>query len=178
MTIEFFGPKRSYGFLSNFYEAVFTLEDRQWLTVEHFFQASKAVSPEERQRIADAATPGLAKKLGRACQLRPDWDDVVGTEHLHNMFRDEKGIVVEFVKDHYMYSALISKFTQRHDLREALRSTGDQAIVEASPTDYYWGIGKERTGLNKLGRMLQLVRAGLPREEDGSQSDTEESGSD
>ena len=160
--IEFFTPKGPYGWMSNFYKAMFTLEDVEWLTVEHFFQSSKATTPEARQRIADAAGPGLAKKLGRACKCRDDWETVVGTEHLHNLFRDEQGIVVELVKDHYMFSALTAKFTQRHDLREALRSTGDQQIIEASPRDYYWGIGSERTGQNKLGRMLQLVRKGLP----------------
>jgi len=160
--IEFYSPKDKYGFLSNFYEAVFELEGQPWLTVEHFYQASKAVHPEERQRIADAATPGLAKKLGRKCECWPDWEASVGTSHLHDKFRDEQGVVVELAKDHFMFSALISKFTQRKDLREALRSTGDEPLVEKSPTDYYWGIGEDGTGLNKLGRMLQLVRASLP----------------
>lgn len=162
MTIEFFGPKGDYGFLSNFYEAVFELDGQLWPSVEQFFQASKAVETEERQLIVNAATPGLAKKLGRKCQCRQDWDNVFGTPALHNMFRDEKGIVVERVKDHFMFSALIAKFTQHKDLCEALRSTGVHELIEASPTDYYWGIGKERTGLNKLGRMLQLVRTRLP----------------
>jgi len=161
MTIEFFGHKGPYGFLSNFYEAVFVLEDQEWLTIEHFFQASKAVAPQDRQRIASATTPGLAKRLGRECKWRPDWEEPVGTEHLHNLFRDDQGVVVEMVKDHYMYSALIAKFTQRDDLHAALLSTGDEMIIEAAPSDYYWGIGKKRTGLNKLGRMLCLLRTGL-----------------
>jgi len=162
MTIEFFSPKGPHGFLSNFYEAVFEIEDRQWITVEHFFQASKAATPEERQRIADAGGPGLAKKLGRACQMRQDWETSVGTKHLHDIFRDDQGVVVELVKDHYMFAALVAKFTQRHDLTAALRSTGDQLLVEASPYDYYWGTGKDGSGQNKLGRMLCLVRKRLP----------------
>jgi ribA/ribD-fused uncharacterized protein len=170
MTIEFYGTKGPYGFLSNFYEAVFELEDRQWLTVEHFFQACKAITAEERQRIADAAKPRLAKKLGRACKIRPDWEESVGTPALHDKFRDEQGVVVESVKDHYMFSALIAKFNQREDLCAALYSTGEEELVEASPTDYYWGIGKDGTGLNKLGRMLQLVRAGLPQNRPEGQS--------
>ncbi|GIL89012.1 hypothetical protein Vretimale_16283 [Volvox reticuliferus] len=31
-------------------------------------------------------------------------------------------------------------------------------LVEASPNDYYWGAGYERTGQNKLGRLLMQVR--------------------
>ncbi|PNH07280.1 Swarming motility protein YbiA [Tetrabaena socialis] len=31
-------------------------------------------------------------------------------------------------------------------------------LVEASPHDYFWGVGYERTGQNKLGRLLMQVR--------------------
>ncbi|KAG2431801.1 hypothetical protein HXX76_009296 [Chlamydomonas incerta] len=39
-------------------------------------------------------------------------------------------------------------------------------LVEASPHDYYWGAGYERTGQNKLGRLLMAVRDELLSEYD------------
>jgi hypothetical protein len=159
--ILFYGIEGEFGFLSNFYNAIFTLEDQQWPTVEHWFQAMKATTVEDRRRVASASGPGRAKKIGRSITCRSDWENVVGTADLHGIFRDSRGVVVELVKDHYMYSALIAKFTQRSELRQALLLTGDRPLIEDSPTDYYWGRGAKGTGQNKLGRMLQLVRSKL-----------------
>jgi N-glycosidase YbiA len=161
--IKFFTPKGTYGFLSNFYHSPFELEARRWGTVEHYFQASKATTAEDRNHVASASGPGESKRRGRAIELREDWEDVVGEPALHDMFRDEQGVVVHTVKDHYMFSGLVAKFTQSEELTRALLETGDEHLVEDSPTDYYWGCGKDEKGLNKLGRMLMLVRRDLPR---------------
>ena len=47
-------------------------------TPEHFFQAMKVpkVDLAIRQKIARAATPAEAKKLGRMITLRPDWEQI------------------------------------------------------------------------------------------------------
>lgn len=59
------------------------------------------------------------------------------------------------------------KFTQNPKLLEALMSTGDTMLVEASPYDRIWGIGfdeehalenKNRWGKNLLGQCLVAVR--------------------
>lgn len=161
--IKFYGRKYpQYRFLSNFHVAIFTLQGHQWPSVENFYQAMKSLDPEVQATIREAETPGKAKKLGQACEVRADWEDPVGTPHMHAIFTDPQGIVVHSVKDHFMFQALTMKFTQRKELRDALLLTADEELVEDSPTDLYWGIGKDGTGLNKLGRMLQLVRAQLP----------------
>lgn len=61
------------------------------------------------------------------------------------------------------------------DLRELLLGTGERELVEASPGDRIWGIGftaakaeragRERWGLNLLGKALMVVREELRREE-------------
>jgi N-glycosidase YbiA len=43
-------------------------------------------------------------------------------------------------------------------IADLLHSTGEQDIVENAPGDYYWGCGKDGTGLNKLGSILVKVR--------------------
>ena len=57
-----------------------------------------------------------------------------------------------------MFVALVAKFKQHEDLYHKLLLTGEDELVEASPTDYYWGAGQDGSGLNKLGRMLTLIR--------------------
>ncbi len=83
-----------------------------------------------------------AKRFARKHQakIRPDWDRI---------------------KDTVMDRALRAKFAQHRDLRALLLGTGDEAIDEDSPKDYYWGIGADGTGQNKLGEMLMRLRAEL-----------------
>lgn len=64
----------------------------------------------------------------------------------------------EAVKDNIMLQVVYAKFTQHPALTQMLLSTGDSKLIEASPTDYYWGEGKDGSGQNKLGLILQLVR--------------------
>src|SRR4051794_18921925 len=70
-------------FLGNFYPPPGLVRaDRRGLeriecaTVEHGFQACKALNPAERRRIAAAPTPAEAKRRGRRTALRPDWEQV------------------------------------------------------------------------------------------------------
>jgi ribA/ribD-fused uncharacterized protein len=63
-----------------------------------------------------------------------------------------------------MRDALRAKFTQHQNLKELLLSTGDAKIVEASPTDSYWGNATRRDGtegFNKLGLLLMEIRKTL-----------------
>ena len=60
-----------------------------------------------------------------------------------------------------MFRAVLKKFKTHDKLKELLLSTGEQNIVENAPGDYYWGVGKNGTGLNKLGKILVSVREEL-----------------
>jgi predicted NAD-dependent protein-ADP-ribosyltransferase YbiA (DUF1768 family) len=60
-----------------------------------------------------------------------------------------------------MLTALRAKFTQWSHGRRVLMNTGHKKLIEASPSDAYWGIGHEGHGLNMLGRMLESVREDL-----------------
>jgi len=131
-----------YEFLSNFYYSpifldVGVVDLREFATVEHYFQASKAVDPLEFEQIRRASTPGEAKRLGKFCTLRKDW---------------------EKVKLEIMSYALTAKFQQHPDLREQLLGTGAALLVEGNTWgDRYWGSCKGK-GENHLGRLLMCVR--------------------
>ena len=138
--IDFFDGE--YAFLSNFYNASCIFEDKFYPTVEHAFQAAKSLDQAERDWIAAAGSPGLAKRLGRRVNLRPDW---------------------EKVKFDVMEECLRSKFADPV-LKQKLLATGDEELVEGN----YWHDNtygncscercKDVVGRNMLGNILMKLR--------------------
>lgn len=130
-----------FAFLSNFYESGCIFEGINYPTVEHAFQAAKTLDKTQRMSIADAETPGKAKRMGRNVQLRPDW---------------------ESVKTNVMRECLRSKFSVPV-LKIKLLSTGDAELIEGNYWhDTCWGVcncekcgGK---GENRLGKLLMEIR--------------------
>lgn len=137
-----------YAFLSNFYPSPIPVQFDEDIiidapTAEHLFQYMKTCSDEEGLAILRADTPGQAKRLGRKCHLRHDWEEI---------------------KDEVMYRILKYKF-EIPELREKLLATGDEELVEGNTWhDAYWGACKcvacssTRPNLNKLGKLLMKVR--------------------
>jgi ribA/ribD-fused uncharacterized protein len=74
---------------------------------------------------------------------------------------EDKGVEIvpnwKDIKDNVMRRAVWCKF-QNKDLAKILVDTGDALIVEDSPRDSYWGVGKDGNGLNRLGEILMEVR--------------------
>ena len=120
-----------YDFLSNFHPSPIEVDGVVYPTVEHAFQAAKTFDRTEKQSVAEAATPGLAKRIGRKVRLRPDWEQV------------KIGIMEDLVR---------LKFTTHADLREKLLATGDAQLVEGNTwNDRFWGVCRGQ-GRNELGQ--------------------------
>src|SRR5690606_7738828 len=132
----------AFGAFSNFASHGIEMDGQWWPTVEHYFQAQKFLDRDYRDRIRGCHSAKQAAELGRSRKvpLRADW---------------------ESVKDEVMHAAVLRKFQTHPDLAELLLSTGDEAIVENAPGDYYWGCGKDGSGRNRLGQILMDVRAVL-----------------
>lgn len=125
-----------FGFLSNFYEASIYVDGKKYNSVEHAYQAHKSLDPSVQKTIREAATPGQAKKLGKAVQLRPDWETV------------KIGLMRTFVK---------KKF-ENPFLRPLLEATGNAKLIEGNTwNDAFWGVYRGR-GENWLGKILMEVR--------------------
>src|SRR5271154_4769192 len=153
--ILYFGRDRQeFRFLSHFYPSPIEIDGESWPTVEHFYQAQKSPQHAYRQAIRDAPTPGMAKRLSaspgasrRAARgswfikngklPREDWDAV---------------------KLDIMRRADWAKFFQNPDLAELLLATGDALLIEDSPSDGFWGTGRDGNGANWAGRVLTEVR--------------------
>jgi ribA/ribD-fused uncharacterized protein len=125
-------------------------------TAEHYMMAEKARlfgDEDIRQKIIATDHPSDVKKFGRAIKNfnAEIWD------------RQKLTIVV---------SGNIQKFMQNPALGRYLLSTGDKILVEASPYDRIWGIGRAPDapniedpntwdGENLLGVALMAVRSAL-----------------
>ena len=128
--------QREFRFLSNFWPAEVTLRGIKAKTVEHAYQAAKVSDEDMFESIMTCGSPGKAKRLGRGCELRPDWEDI---------------------KEAVMLSLLMQKF-QDSELENRLAQTGNRKLVEGNSWgDIYWGqvAGK---GKNRLGILLMFVR--------------------
>jgi len=143
MITEFDGK---YAFLSNFYHAPFTYDGIEYPTNEHFFQAMKTLDQEERKKIAAAATPGKAKRMGRQVQLREDWEEI---------------------KIDIMRLGVSLKFHAHPDLAQKLVETNDAYLIEGNTwCDQIWGScncshHKNIPGRNLLGQILMEEREKL-----------------
>src|SRR4051794_6956827 len=140
MTIRFFSQSETHREFSNFAPFPVELDGQSWPTSEHYYQAQKFADPELQAKIRNAAKPIIAKSIADAHRnkVRPDWD---------------------VVKDAVMERVVRRKFALHMELRELLLATGDEEIAEAAPHDTYWGVGRDGTGLNKLGRIIERIRA-------------------
>lgn len=130
-----------HSFLSNFYPAAIELENIIFPTAEHAYQAAKTAVPEEINSIITAATPAIAKQLGKRVHLRPDWSRQA---------------------PHKMFYIVRQKFIQHPSLMDLLIATGTEEIVEGNYWhDNLWGsclCGRCSAGKNYLGRILMKIR--------------------
>lgn len=142
MAIYFYKINDEYGCFSNFAHYGFELDEKRWMTSEHYFQAQKFCGTDYEEKIRLLDNPMKAAEMGRnrSLPLRADWEQV---------------------KDDVMRKAVLAKFTQNEEIRDILLSTGKEILIEKTTDDYYWGCGKDGSGKNMLGIILMEVREEL-----------------
>lgn len=126
-------------FLSNFYWSTIIVDDLEYPTVEHAFQAAKTTDSFQRDLIRSASTPAIAKRRGRHAKLQKNWEanklDVMET--------------------------LVRKKFQDPELGLALLDTRDAELIEGNSWhDKFWGV-YDGEGKNHLGKILMKVREDL-----------------
>ena len=142
--IEFNGKSTKYKEFSTYYPVKIMMDDKIWPSAEHYFQAMKySNNPAYQEEIRKSKTPAAAKKLGKSAEksMREDW----------NTYRET-----------VMMNVNREKFGDAHpELKQLLINTGDSILLNASPQDNFWGIGRKREGRNKLGKILMEIRGDL-----------------
>jgi len=140
--IQFNSKSKEYCWLSNFFIFPMIVDDKEYRTVEHWFQSQKFTDPILQENIRLTPSPSMAKKLGRTrhASFRTDWD---------------------CVKEEIMLKGLRAKFDQNVFLRTQLLATGTAELEEQAPWDSYWGSGRTGKGKNRMGHLLMKVRTEL-----------------
>ena len=115
------------------------LEDKSWLTCEHYVQASIVRSELLAKQIETARTGKAAFELAQPWYR---WK-IQNWKKMRAVF---------------MTRALYTKVQMYSEVKEVLLATGDQLIVESSLYDYYWGIGRDARGENTFGKVWMDIR--------------------
>ena len=161
--IEFYDKDRPYYELSNYYPTSIY----GYPTSEHYYQSMKYdytgntdIDNEYADQIVAQNTPNKARILaGQLIKGGYKWqlelNDII-------KYYKERGIKIrpdwEDVKDNIMRRAVFLKFNVNETLKQLLCDTKHSYLVEDSPRDSYWGVGKDKTGQNKLGHILMETR--------------------
>lgn len=144
------------GYFSNFHECSIELDGLKFRNSEAIFMVYKAMHFGDAKiaaKMMKQQFPAKVKALGRQVS---GFDDFEWSKVRYN----------------YMLSACRAKYSQNEYLKQALLNTGDKILVEASPTDCVWGIGRgmdylfledesKWLGENLLGKVLMQVRKEL-----------------
>lgn len=145
-----------HGIFSQWHACRFEVDGVTYVSAEQYMMARKAElfgDEETRVAIMQATSPKEQKALGRQVKhfVADRWNAVA---------RD------------IVYQGNLAKFRQNPELREALFATTGTTLVEASPYDTIWGIGRGENdprarnretwnGTNWLGEVLDRVRVDL-----------------
>ena len=151
--LYFTRDREAFRFLSHFWSSPIIV-DEAWPTVEHYYQAQKSHSVAYRNAIRAAETPGQAKRLAAA----PDARGKAGKQSWFRANSAAPRADWGEVKLDIVRRADWAKFSQNPDLAALLLATGEAALIEDSPSDPFWGTGRDGNGANWAGRVLMEIR--------------------
>jgi len=131
--------------LGSFSPHSFFLDDHEWSTAEHYYQAMKFPDKEHQELIRNASSVEKARRLG------------------HHWFKRKRADYSQ-VRLTLMTRAIYTKCRTYPKIAQTLIDTGEQFIAERSFSDYYWGCGRDGRGNNHYGRVLMNIRSRLIQE--------------
>jgi len=127
--------------MRNDYPVNITIAGITYPTVEHAYQAAKFKDRNIKLKIAmlDPSEVKEARKIGRKSSgINPDWDSI------------REGVMARILEQ---------KFTS-YVLGDRLAKTGNAELVLEGGDDF-WGVGKNNSGDNILGAILESIRSDL-----------------
>ncbi len=169
--VRFYAKDTPYYEFSNYAPQSIEVDGTRYPTTEHYYQASKysypganAPSLEFSELIAQQTTPNKARVLGIGGTTQ-NYPWALTLKKLIKEYADKGATVrpdLDEARLDIMREALRYKFgPQNPHLVKLLLDTGTSLIMEDSPRDSFWGIGKDGLGENWLGRLLMEHREEL-----------------
>ena len=165
--ILFYEPKEPYYEFSNFYKTSIEYNGKIYPSSEHLYQAMKFMKdPNDKksmeyadiirqQSTANKAFILAGQKTGGGYKWRLDLNPIIKKYQDVKIRDDWEQNKVKIMKD-----ILMIKFSD-NKLKKLLLDTNNKNIIEDSPRDNFWGIGKKKDGKNMLGKLLMEVRENL-----------------
>ena len=144
--VKFYKSSWDYGFLSNLFKAPVSFEGKKFRSSEEAYQYGKPVEKEVAEWIVSAPHQRQVAQAAHSLlpyDIVPDWNKI---------------------KVERMRRVVEAKFAQNKELKQKLLDTGDNILLEDSPTDKFWGIGAKGDGENVLGKLLMELREKLKKE--------------
>ncbi len=138
--VLFYGGQ--WGCFSNMSSYAVEIDGKLFMTSEHAYQYSKFTDESIKEKILMARSGYDAKMIAleNKSSVAPNWSSV-SLEVMENILR--------------------KKLEQHPHIKEKLLETGDRGIIEASPTDGFWGWGPDKTGENHHGKIWMKLRSEL-----------------
>lgn len=137
--ITFGHQSRYYAWLKLDYPAPIKIGGKEWPTAEHYVLAQGAKDRKVSEAIRRAKTIREARKLAR--RAKAQWTEQA------------------------VLKALRAKFKQHRGLAKKLLATKGEPIAYLAQwgrnADRYWGVGYDRHGKNRLGKLIMKVRKEL-----------------
>ena len=126
--------------LSNFSAHSVEFNGVVYMTCEHAYQCQKFDDQSIKDKIMEAKSSFLAKKVSRENSnfIRNNWNSI---------------------RLSVMENILRAKASQHKDVHDSLLNTGDNVIHENSPTDLFWGCGVDMSGESNVGKIWMKIRA-------------------
>ena len=151
--ICFHNPEEENGYLSNWYEAEFTVDHVKFSSMEQYMMYQKAMTFQDQMVVKEILQTKDAAKIKQSGRQVTNYND-----HIWNGIRQ---IVV--------YEGLVAKFSQNEELKKQLKETKTAILAECAVKDRIWGIGlsmkdpkrfdiTQWKGQNLLGYTLMEVR--------------------
>lgn len=137
--VYFFTP--AFHPLDNFSAHTVNLWGQKFPTAEHAFQWKKF----------SQSQPAIAKKI--LLSKNPHQAQEIATKNKSKIPADWHPRKVKV-----MESVLMAKAKQHQDVQAILKRTGGKKIIENSPVDAFWGIGKSGKGKNMVGVIWMKIR--------------------
>ena len=156
MVIGFHNPDEENGYLSNWYPSRFTVDGKEFSSMEQYMMYQKAVLFQDT-------------KIAEQIMVTDDVSEIKQLGRLVSGYNDH---IWSGVRQIIVYEGLKAKFSQNEELKEKLLATKGAILAECAVKDRIWGIGLSMTdpdrndvgkwnGHNLLGYTLMMVRDSL-----------------